>query len=224
MHAITDSGLTPTRGDLGTGVYGLTELRAFVAFDGTPEDGKKVPSWLRAILNPVTHEPKRADYSFSDLVSLFVVRELLRKGVAPRKIRIAEAWMREELRIDRPFVSEEIKTDGVEVFFRDEVIPDQIEAASREGQQTMREMIRDKLASVHYTDGRAASWAPMAGVVLDPRVQFGEPVVEGTRIPTSTVASVARTLGADRAGLRFALVPKDIRRALAFEDRIASLS
>jgi uncharacterized protein (DUF433 family) len=204
------------------GVYGLPELRAFVALDGKPEDGKHVPAWLRSVLNPVLHRPWQADYSFSDLVSLFVVRELIRKGVKPHMIREAEAWMRETEKTDRPFVRDDIKTDGVEVFFRDERVPTQIEAASRKGQQAMREPIKDKLVSVHYQSGSAAFWMPVPGVVVDPRVQFGSPVVEGTRIPTDAVSGVARELGVERAVHRFDLPLALVESAIAFEDRITS--
>jgi uncharacterized protein (DUF433 family) len=220
----TNPELTPTRSALGTGVYGLPELRAFVALEGTREDGEHVLSWLKAALNPVRHRPRAADYSFSDLVSLFVVRELLRKGVKPHKIREAEAWLRETEKTDRPFVRDDIKTDGVEVFYRDELIPTQIEAASRRGQQTMREPIQDRLTSVGYEGGSAAYWKPAPGVMIDPRVQFGTPVVIGTRVPTEAVSGVARKLDVERAVRRFKLSTEHVQNAIAFEDRLASLS
>jgi uncharacterized protein (DUF433 family) len=224
VPSTADQSIESTRGDLGRGVYALSELRTFVAFDGSREDGRQVLSWLRTVLNPVRHRAHRADYSFSDLVSLFVVRELLRKGVRPRTIREAEDFLRGELRVDRPFVFEDIKTDGVEVFYRDNVIPTQIESASGRGQQVLREAIKDKLTSVRYHDGTAAYWVPMAGVLLDPRVQFGEPVVEGTRVPTEAVANVAANLGLERAALRFDLSSELVNGAISFEQQIASLN
>ena len=132
--------------------------------------------------------------------------------------------MREQAGIDRPFVSEDIKTDGIEVFYRDEVIPTQIEAASRKGQQTMRELVKDKLTTVHYQKGTAAYWMPMPGIVVDPRVQFGSPVVEGTRVPTGAVYGVTKQLGVEQAIHRFDLPIEHIKSAIAFEDRIASLN
>lgn len=224
MPTTTNPELTPTRGDLGMGVYGLPELRAFVALDGTSRDSQHVLSWLRSILNPVSHRPRQADYSFSDLVSLFVVRELLREGVKPRTIREAEIWLRETEATDRPFVRDDIKTDGVEVFYRDELIPTQIEAASRRGQQTMREPIKDRLMSIQYQDGSAVYWIPAPGIVIDPRVQFGSPVIEGTRIPTEAVYGVAKELGIERAVRRFDLSTERVENAIAFEDRLASLN
>lgn len=220
MPTAVDPALESTRGELGRGVYALSDLRAFVALGGSSEDGEHVLMWLRKVLNPVPHRTRRADYSFSDLISLFVVRELLRKGVKPRKIKIAETYMRGQLGIDRPFVFEDIKTDGREVFYRDEAIPTQIESASEHGQQRLREAIRDKLTSVRYDDGTAACWLPSSDVVVDPRVQFGSPVVRGTGVPTSAVYGVAKQLGFERASLRFDLPQALVESAIAFEDRI----
>jgi uncharacterized protein (DUF433 family) len=223
LPATASSPLEATRGDLGAGVYGLPELRAFVALGGKQKDAEHVLTWLTSILNPVLHRARQADYSFSDLVSLFVVRELLRRGVKPRKIRAAESWLRENEKTDRPFVRQDIKTDGVEVFYRDEIVPAQIEAASRKGQQALREAISDKLTSVNYQDGIAAYWRPAPHVIVDPRVQFGSPVVIGTRIPTDAVYGAVRKLGFDRALRRFDLPAEHLKDAIAFEERIAAL-
>jgi uncharacterized protein (DUF433 family) len=230
-----------TRGDVGQGVYAVEDFRRLLAISDSgqrPVESDRAPAarharrarwgdaghWLRTALNPVQHAPWRADYSFSDLISLLVVRELLLKGVALHKIKEAEAWLREVEGTDRPFVREDIKTDGVEVFYRDELIATQIEAASRRGQQTMRELIKDRLTSVKYQGGIAAYWRPAPGVVVDPRVQFGEPVVIGTRIPTDAVAGVVKRLGRDRAMRRFDLSAEQIEDAVAFEDRMAAVN
>jgi hypothetical protein len=124
-----------------------------------------------------------SDYSFSDLISLFVVRELLNKGVTPRTIRMAESYLRRKWKTDRPFVTDEIQTDGRTVFVDDEIVSGQIESADRHGQQVMREVVSDRLARVRYHAGTAESWSPADCVLVDPRVQFGEPVIAGTRVP-----------------------------------------
>ncbi len=224
VPATADKDIKSTRGDLGRGVYALSDLRAFVALDGKPADGKNVPRWLTRVLAPVGHQPWQADYSFSDLVSLFVVRELLKKGVHQFTIREAETYLRKKWKTDRPFVSDEIQTDGLRVLVDDEVIAGQIESADLHGQQVMRELVKDRLEHVEYHDGSAAYWLPAPGVVVDPRVQFGAPVVEGTRVPTDAVYGVVRQLGTERAIRRFDLSAKHIEHAIAFEDRLAALN
>jgi uncharacterized protein (DUF433 family) len=220
----TSKSLKSNRRELGGGIYSLHNLRTYLAFSGKPEDGNHALRWLTDVLNPVSHTPRQPDYTFSDLVSLFVVRELLRKGVRPRTIRDAEEWLRGELGIDRPLVSEDIKTDGVEVFYRDEVIPGQIEAASKRGQQTIREAIKEKLVSVRYTDGTATSWEPAQGIVLDPQIQFGDPTIADSRLPTEIVAGVGENLGIAQAASRFHISPAIVKSAMAFENQLAALT
>jgi uncharacterized protein (DUF433 family) len=125
---------------------------------------------------------------------------------------------------DRPFVSDELETDGVGIYFDDELIAGQIESADRHGQQTMRLPIKDRLERVTYKNGIAARWRPFRHVVLDPHVQFGEPVIARTRVPTAAVAGVARRAGEQAAARRFELGMKAVRDALAFEDAIAALA
>jgi uncharacterized protein (DUF433 family) len=224
VPATADKTIESTRGDLGTGVYALGDLRRFVSFSGTPDEGAKVARWLRTALNPADHHRWQADYSFSDLVSLFVVRELRQKGVSPQTIRAAEDYLRLKWRTDRPFAREDIKTDGVEVLCDDDpdAGPAQIEGAGLRGQQMLRHTIEDSLESVYYSDKVAAYWMPSAGVIVDPRVQFGAPVVAGTRIPTDAVAGVAKALGVERAVRRFDISTDLVESAIQFEDEIAS--
>lgn len=211
------------RRDLGGGVYALADLRAYLAFSGRAEDGKRALPWLSRVLNPVAHTPRRPDYSFSDLISLFVVRELLKKGVRPHVIREAELWLREKWQTDRPFVSDEIQTDGSGVYTDDGLIAGQIESADKHGQQVMREMIKDRLTRVHYDEGSAAYWVPMDGVLIDPRVQFGAPVIAGTRIPTEAVADIARNRTMNAAAEQLRVPLSAARSAFDFEQKLAKV-
>lgn len=215
----------PDRGQLGQGIYSLADLRLYLAYDGAQDDGR-VLAWLGAALNPVAHKVRQPDYSFSDLVSLFVVRRLTAFGVRSAQIREAEARMRGVRGIDRPFVSEDIATDGVEVFFATE--GDQIESANlstkrRTGQQASRTAIAPYLHQVRYQDGAATSWAPADHVRLDPTVQFGDPTVDGSRVPTAAVADMARHASVAEVAQRLGLDLEAAEAAVRFERRLAGL-
>lgn len=218
----TTNELKTSRSDLESGFYALRDLRAFVAFEGAPTDVDRVSYWLRTVLNPVDRQPHHPDYNFGDLISLFVVRELLGKGVAPHVIRDAETWLRRKWNTERPFVSGDIQTDGLGIFVDDDLIAGQIESADRYGQQVLRELVRERLTRVHYRDGVAAKWTPVDGVLVDPRVQFGEPVLAGTRLMTSLVAAAARKLGPEQTTNRFGISPLEVKRAVAFEKQLES--
>lgn len=218
MPALTREHDTP-RLDLGAGLYALADLRAYVAIHGDPADSKRVLPWLTNVLHPVQHTPKRPDYSFSDLISLFVVRIFLKKGVRLREIREAEGYLRDLWQTDRPFVRENFQTDGTDVFYGGQKITGQIEAANKRGQQTMLEMVRTQLVDVCYSDETAATWLPMEGIRVDPKIQFGDPVVDGTRVQTSLVTASADALGEDEAAERFDISLEAVHRAMIFERR-----
>jgi uncharacterized protein (DUF433 family)/GNAT superfamily N-acetyltransferase len=210
--------------ELGKGLFSLADLRIYMAFSGHREDGDRVLPWLTEILNPVHHQAKRPDYSFGDLVSLFVVRELKKKGVRTRVIRDAEEYLRKKWNTDRPFVSDEIKTDGCGIFVDDELVAGgQIESAERHGQQVMREAVRERLTHVKYDDGTASSWNPTRFVAVDPLVQFGEPVITGTRIPTSSIADMATFASVAQIASDMGVTAKQAKAALNFEQRLAAI-
>lgn len=223
MGALTIAGLD--RGtDLGQGLFSLADLRAYIAFSGTPGDGDRTLRWLTNVLNPVNHHSRRPDYSFGDLISLFVVRELLRKGLKPKTIREAEDYLRRKWKTDRPFVTDELKTDGCGIYVDDELVAGgQIESADKHGQQVMREAVKERLSNVHYDAGSAASWNPARHILVDPRVQFGDPVVDGTRIPTELIADMATYAPVDRIASDMGITATQTKAALNFERHLAAI-
>jgi uncharacterized protein (DUF433 family) len=216
-----------TRGQIGQGIYSLADLRLYVAYFGEPSDGPHALRWLTDALNPAGHRARQPDYSFTDLVSLFVVRELIRFGVKVSAIREAEASMRLTRGVDRPLACEDIATDGREVFFATE--PNQVESANRTsrrqraGQQASAIAIAPYLHRVRYHEGAAAMWSPVDGIVLNPLVQFGEPVIDGTRVLTSAVADLARAEGVDVAANWLDVDRDAANTAVRFERQLAAL-
>lgn len=226
MQATTREG--KERGGLGQGIYSLSELRLYLAFHGTPDDGDRALYWLQNALNPVDHRARQPDYSFSDLVSLLVVRELVDLGMEPHDIRDAERYLRKRFKTARPFVNQEIATDGKVVFIRSDV-EDQVESANHGGgQQAHRKVVGPYLKRVRYvhTDAKdwtpAVAWSPSRGVVLNPAIQFGAPVIEGTRVPTSAVADIAGSAGVATASDRLGVRVEGAKAAVKFEQALAA--
>jgi uncharacterized protein (DUF433 family) len=212
-----------TRGHIGQGLYSLADLRAYLVLSGNEQDGAKLEHWMRNVLLPVERRPREPNHSFSDLVSLFVVRELGRHGVTAKKIREGEAYLRNLWDTDRPFVRDTVQTDGRDIFADGARITGQVEKATQGGgQQVMLEVVRKFLKDVRYVDGEAQLWSPGPHVVLDPAIQFGDPVVEGTRVPTSAVADVARVRDIETAARRLRISPEQARAAFTFERHLAA--
>lgn len=88
---------------LGEGLYGVTELSRYIAYRHEKHaDPSRTARWLKRGLNQIDHRPRRPDYSFHDLVSLFVIRELVTAGVKLPAIRNAEGHLRETARASTP--------------------------------------------------------------------------------------------------------------------------
>jgi uncharacterized protein (DUF433 family) len=86
-----------------------------------------------------------------------------------------------------------------------------------------RDIIGPYLHRVRYAHGEAAAWSPVDHVVLDPRVQFGEPVVDGTRVLTAIVAEVAERSDVEAAAGRLDIPVAAARSAVQFERRLGAL-
>lgn len=213
------------RAELGLGIYSLDELRIYLAYyAGESSSGHLALTWLTEALNPVPgHVARRPDYAFSDLISLFVVRELRRLGVKLANIRQAEQHLRATTGLERPFVHREVMTDGRDVW----IVGDeagQVEAASGpRGQQASHVALAAYLKAVQYTDNVAATWIPAEHVLVSPHLQFGEPVVQGTRVPTAAVAEVAAAAGPELAAARLGIDQAKAYAAIAFERELAAL-
>jgi uncharacterized protein (DUF433 family) len=209
---------------LGRGLYGVTELAHYVGYQaGATVKPYDVARWLSRALNPVPHASRRPDYSFHDLVSLFVVRELVEAGVRPASIREAEAYLRDTLDMARPFASVRLQTDGVNVLYKaSPAIEDQLTAANRGGQEVSVAAIETALRSVTFERDVAVRWSPEPDVEVDPAVQFGAPHVRGTRIATAHLAELSKSEPVEAVAKLYELRPKAVRRALEFEERLAA--
>jgi uncharacterized protein (DUF433 family) len=188
---------------LGAGIYDPPTaarllLAGRMANEAYPVSSRTLIRWIRSgLATPELAEaPGRALLlNFEDLISLRVVAALRSYGVRWKAIWTAERWLRETTGHSRPFAREEMWTATSDVFvsFRG-----MITAASKNGQLAM-EIVRDFLIPIHglvFADHVATQWRPIPGIVIDPRVQFGEPCIEGTRIPVRAV--YASIEGGDR--------------------------
>lgn len=130
--------------------------------------------------------------SFINLVEAFVLAGIRRKHEIPLpKVRNAVDYLRRTFNTPRPLAEERFQTDGVDLFV------DKVGAligATQEGQLQMREIIRDRLKYVHRDPKGvpekivlfpARSRSAKGDVVIDPRLSFGRPVLDGLGVCTA---------------------------------------
>jgi uncharacterized protein (DUF433 family) len=209
---------------IGQGLYSVADLRRLIGISGAAPSTPTLMRWISEGLVPSAHQRGRPTYSFHDLISLLVVRWLRGEGVHLREIRHAEEYLRTTEGKPRPFATEALQTDGINVLYRAEpAIREQLTAANRGGQEVLERALGESLRGVEYEDELAAWWRIATDVEVRPEISFGEPCVVGTALRTAQVASLNRAGESPRRIAELYEVPVErVRAALDFEERLAS--
>lgn len=125
--------------------------------------------------------------SYLQLIEVAVVATFRRAGVSLGKIRAAREYVSAQLKAEHPFAEYRFKTEGKELWMDYAQIEAdagdrKLLAASKGGQLAWSDIIGQLREFEYEDDGLAIRWF-VAGVdkkiVIDPRVQFGAPSVEG---------------------------------------------
>lgn len=155
--------------------------RSIVVRDGT----RRVSGIIKA--------PDKRFLSFTNVVEAHVLAALRREHeIDLPKIRKAVSYVERVLQVPHPLAHERFKTDGVDLFVE---YFGKLIAVSQDGQLAIREVIDGHLARVEYETDRAIRLFPLRRpdaprvVVIDPRLAFGRPVIEGTAVPVADIRS-----------------------------------
>lgn len=193
-----------------------------------PVSSRRLIYWIRVGLTTPTlaHVPGRELLiTFEDMVSMRVISLLRALGVTWPKIHSAEKWLREQTGYERPFAVKRVWTETRDVFAD---FPSGFIAASRQGQLAFADLLGEYLQPVedltfsrHNGVHVAATWTPHVDVLINPRIQFGEPCIEGSRLSTRMLWRMWN--GGDSLSYlmrAFELSQQQIENALEWEDRL----
>lgn len=206
-----------TKSLLGSGVYDTGEVARLLA-----ERVERIVAWATpagyhgsAIVAPSLGWA----FSFVDLVSLAVVRELSKRNVAEADLRSGVAFLKERTGIPHPLADratvERLATSG-KAWLAD--LDDGWCDIAKRGQGAFDEVVRLYLKRVSYDDlGVARLWRPARLVLLDPKIQAGVPCVEGTRVPTETIAAMVESDSVSAVADEFDLTIRQVNAAVTFE-------
>jgi uncharacterized protein (DUF433 family) len=148
-------------------------------------------------------DPAKSRLSFNNLTEAHVLDALRRQyQVELPQIRRAVNYLGEHFRSAHPLVHHEMLTDGKHLFVEAAGLTDVINA-SRHGQLAMRDLIGLHLQRVEWDkEGFVARLYPFTRsrrspaeetsqprvVTMDPRVEFGRPILKVSAIPTAVIA------------------------------------
>lgn len=183
---------------------------------------KRIGSWSRyGIIPRISTKPKV--YSYADAGEAVLVRYLLDQQIPTKQIReIVENLRREygqwplaaaPLEHAGPFV---VVREGDHIYFSALNAEQKVIAGTLIDLQAVREALRN--------GGWAAYKHPRAHIEVDPDLHSGQPVVRGRRLPTETVAEIAR----EHDGWRiltedYGLSEDEINDAIGYEDDVTAL-
>lgn len=158
--------------------YANLSAQTIVNWHGKP--GANVKPTLSA-------KDKGVALSYLQLIEVAVVASFRKSGVTLRKIKAAREYLAKQLQAEHPFAEYRFKTDGHDLWmdyaqFEASAGDRTLLVASQHGQLAWSDII-GKLQEFDYEDdGLAVRWHVAGvdqGVIIDPRIQFGAPAVEG---------------------------------------------
>ncbi len=211
---------------LGDGVYTLPEVARY-----TELHPSRVRAWFKGHYDGLGKGPVfKSDYrpidstqavSFLDLIDVLVAAQFRGFRVSMQRVRAAYTILQKRLETRHPFCHRDLYTDGKQIF---------IFAANQLGDATLTEIVtnqqfflhvREHLMRVEYdeADRMARRWRIADGVVIDPAVSFGKPVVAPTGITTFVLANAfqANRQDAELVADLFNVGESDVRNAVEFE-------
>jgi uncharacterized protein (DUF433 family) len=189
-------------------------------------------TWFFGAAAPIKADGKApAPLSFWNLVECSVMATLRRRHEVPlQRIRKALAYVKRHTELERPLVEQDFLTDGLDLFIEQ---VGEIVNASRGGQTTLRDLLRDSLARVDRDPkglvSRLYPWRDTPSddprdVEIDPTRAFGKLVIAGTGIPTAVIADRMRAGESIRSLARdYRLDASQIEAAVRWELGVATL-
>ena len=165
--------------------------------------------------------------SFLDLVDVFIAGQLRDAGISLQTLKLVFKTLQKDLGVEHPFGRRELLTDGRSVFLagldprgKKEVI----EVLS--GQKAFPQIILPFLKKLNFdsTSRLANKWNIAKGVVVNPGICFGQPIVEAKGIPTHLIAKAVVANGNDIQAVAdwYEMTTGQVSYAVQFEQKLAA--
>lgn len=184
---------------LGEGIYSFPQAAEILSHRERPLTPRRLRYWMNSGLAPATYESNRhALLTFHDLISLEVVGRFVDAGWSVQGVRKIEEEVRSEPQfhdLRRPFAYKIFYTDGLSLWAKRHAEDQHVTELVTKRQvrrakplawagavETFAQEIR-----FEGPDQAAAAWELSPWVEINPEIQFGAPIVRGTRVPVSTV-------------------------------------
>ncbi len=164
--------------------------------------------------------------NFLELVSLRLIAAFRIHGITNKAIQTAHDHLQDRFGWAYPFAMQPLWVARPEIFVQ---LDDSPVAVSQYFQPaftfmwTYLEPVGNELHGLTFNESeQATSWEPMSNILLDPYIQFGEPCIKGTRIPTETLWALHQ--GGDSTGTlayMYDIPQSKVEAAIDWEKKVA---
>ena len=169
--------------------------------------------------------------SFVELMELRVVKSFLDRGISLQRVRIAAERALELFNTAHPFATRRVFSAGKTILaelVRGMENPDVVELTkNRDLQIYSGVLLANYLDEISFSDKTllADRWWPLSKqfpVILDPKIAFGAPVIEGTATRTEVVAAMAKATSTNVAANVYQLTKRQVQASVQFENLLAA--
>ncbi|MCC6574188.1 MAG: DUF433 domain-containing protein [Planctomycetes bacterium] len=178
---------------IGQGIYSISEAARYTGLQPN-----RLYAWFRdhndkpRKLTPSFDVVKgRIALSFLDIVEAKVWSRLREIGLSPKVIRDTYNILLKDWNLSHPFANLKIRTDGYKILVEamTKAGEPKLLAAKTKRQHFIKPIMDPLLKNLEADEnGLATIWRLSEFVVLDPRRNFGAPVIRNTRIPAYIIA------------------------------------
>jgi hypothetical protein len=195
---------------------------------------RKLSRWLRGheahgkryepLWKPEVELDEEATFlSFRDLLEARVAARFIEHGLSPQAVRSAIVLASKAVG-ERPLSTLWLKTDGRTVFLQvaqeDGTEPKLLDLFL--GQYAFNAVVEQSLRDLEFEGAVPTMWWPngkRAGILIDPKRAFGQPIEQQTSIPAAILANAAEAEGSVEGAARAWAVPTAaVRRAVNFQN------
>lgn len=222
---------------IGTGFYTVPEaarllkirplnIRRWLGGYGYTKDDKTVTMprlWTPELPGDAHH----IELGFRDLIELRFIKGFIEAGVSVKTIRHCLDVAREVAGDDRPFSTQQFRTDGRKIY---------LEGLRRTGEEELldlkyrqyviKKMIDRTFRDLDISGDIVSRWRPFDGkqsIVIDPQRAFGQPVASAYGVPTVVLSQAVEAEGSiERVTQLYDVSASAVRDAVRFEHSLAA--
>lgn len=174
-----------------------------------------------------THHEEGILLGFRDLIEARIVNALREKRIGLPTIRKCIERARKIVGDERPFSTQQFKTDGKTIFLEiTRNLDEPVFIDLRKSQGVFKRVVEPSLQDLDFGPTGAERWWLLHGkktVVADPTRSFGQPILADYGISTARVIEIVEAEGSvDRAAKIYEIKPRLIRDAIAYEVSIGN--